>query len=181
MLSQLNYYDYVIFKIINSLAGKYFWLDYIVIITTNYILWFIIVVILLYELKHIIIDERRDWLVIFKVFSSIIFVWILNNLFMAKIFFRSRPFINHNVNKLVRDPWTIKSFPSDHASIAFTISTIIYLHNPKTGLFLFPIAFLIAISRVYVGVHYPLDVLIGMFIGIILAYFINKFFSKLKK
>lgn len=76
------------------------------------------------------------------------------------------------------------SFPSSHAVDAFFIATILGLYFPKTRKFLFPLVSLTAISRVYCGVHYPGDILIGALTGIILAYsfyyFVRFFMQKLK-
>ncbi len=62
-----------------------------------------------------------------------------------------------------------KSFPSNHAANICALSTIlIYLYNNKRKYFIV-IAFLISISRVYIGVHYPLDIIIGATLGIYIS------------
>lgn len=58
------------------------------------------------------------------------------------------------------------SFPSGHSSSSFTIATIVFLNIPSIGIILYLYAILIAISRMYLGVHYPTDVLAGIIIGI---------------
>lgn len=61
-----------------------------------------------------------------------------------------------------------KSFPSNHAANICALSTIlIYLYNNKK--YFLVIAFLISISRVYIGVHYPLDVITGGALGICIS------------
>ena len=104
---------------------------------------------------------------------------------------RERPYIQmSNVNLLVdvnlNDDGTYKitksskkSFPSNHAANIFLICsflTFIYPHNKK---YFFTIAVLISISRIYVGVHYPLDVVIGATIGLIISYLIQKVSKRL--
>ncbi len=61
------------------------------------------------------------------------------------------------------------SFPSDHASTAFVMFGIIGHHLKKWKLWLYLLAALIAISRVYLGVHFPTDVLAGAFLGILVS------------
>jgi undecaprenyl-diphosphatase len=74
-----------------------------------------------------------------------------------------------------------KSFFSAHAANAFLLTTYSYvvLKNKITPLFfavLFVWSFAFAYSRIYIGVHYPSDVLTGMFEGIITGYFAGKWF-----
>ena len=57
------------------------------------------------------------------------------------------------------------SFPSGHASAAFACATVIYWASPRAGIPAFVLAALVAWSRVYVGVHWPSDVLGGYLLG----------------
>jgi undecaprenyl-diphosphatase len=61
------------------------------------------------------------------------------------------------------------SFPSGHASIAFACATVIAWKVPRLGVPAFVLAAAIAWSRVYVGVHWPLDVLGGAALGVLVA------------
>lgn len=58
------------------------------------------------------------------------------------------------------------SFPSSHAVNIFSIATVISWQFRTSAFFLFPIAVTVCISRVYIGVHYPLDVVVGAFYGL---------------
>jgi undecaprenyl-diphosphatase len=58
------------------------------------------------------------------------------------------------------------SFPSAHAMNWFSGAMLLYLFYPKRWVWFFTIAFLVALSRVYVGVHYPSDLVAGAVIGI---------------
>ncbi len=57
------------------------------------------------------------------------------------------------------------SFPSSHAANAFSMATVLLWRYPRHGVLIFVIALLIGYSRIYVGVHYPLDVLAGAALG----------------
>lgn len=73
------------------------------------------------------------------------------------------------------------SFPSGHSSASFASATAIFYYYRKQGILLYIIAILIALSRLYLFVHFPTDVLCGTLIGIIdgiFAIFIMKFIYK---
>ncbi|MGB9770414.1 MAG: phosphatase PAP2 family protein [Candidatus Kapaibacteriota bacterium] len=76
-----------------------------------------------------------------------------------------------------------KSFPSSHAVNNFAFAIVLGTFFKQYRTHFLTIATLIAISRVYVGVHYPSDViagaLLGLLIGLIFAYFYNNFIQKI--
>jgi len=69
---------------------------------------------------------------------------------------------------LVHLPSTF-SFPSGHATVSFACATTLALAVPRLTWPLFALATLISFSRVYVGVHYPFDVLAGAALGVAIA------------
>ena len=61
------------------------------------------------------------------------------------------------------------SFPSGHAATSFACAAVLAWLTPLPKVALFGLAALIAFSRVYVGVHYPLDILGGAALGLAIA------------
>ncbi len=59
------------------------------------------------------------------------------------------------------------SFPSLHAALSFMVATLIEFHHTRWGRALFVVAILVGVSRVFVGVHYPIDIVIGAAIGML--------------
>lgn len=59
------------------------------------------------------------------------------------------------------------SFPSGHTAVGFACATILYHCNRRLGICGFVVAALIALSRMYLFVHYPTDILGGILLGIL--------------
>ncbi len=73
------------------------------------------------------------------------------------------------------------SFPSGHASVSFACATTLALAVPRLAIPLYLLAALISFSRVYVGVHYPLDVLVGAVLGVAVAIALRKLAAILRR
>ena len=78
----------------------------------------------------------------------------LFNALVSLWWFRPRPFVNVlGVHQLIFHSAESKSFPSDHATLAFFLATLLVLHRPQWKWPAYIVAALIAIGRVVVGVH----------------------------
>jgi undecaprenyl-diphosphatase len=73
------------------------------------------------------------------------------------------------------------SFPSSHAVNHFAAATFLSNYYPKAGRYLFGYAALVALSRIFVGVHYPADVLGGALIGIAVGWSFILAWAELRK
>ena len=107
---------------------------------------------------------RRPWLLL-RVAIAILLAEMVSGLLKAELA-RDRPPVAHpDPEALVRVPVT-HSFPSGHATVSFACATVLALAVPRLAWPLFALAALVAFSRVYVGVHYPADVLAGAILGV---------------
>lgn len=98
---------------------------------------------------------------------SIAASFLINNLLLKNLVGRIRPYeVITGLQPLVTKPID-HSFPSGHTSSGFSVAWILFRNMPKQfGIPAVLLAALIGFSRLYVGVHYPTDVLIGMISGI---------------
>jgi undecaprenyl-diphosphatase len=82
---------------------------------------------------------------------------------------RPRPFIRYAEPKVLvpipHDP----SFPSGHSATSFAAATMLSFSFPGLAPVLLLLAAAVAYSRVYVGVHYPIDVICGAALGVLVA------------
>lgn len=84
---------------------------------------------------------------------------------LKKAINRTRPFLSIdtlNVKKIDIDKY---SFPSGHTAAAFSLGIMLSLFYHSIAFIFIILSFLVGISRVYLGVHYPSDILIGSLLG----------------
>ena len=72
-----------------------------------------------------------------------------------------------------------KSFPSNHSANIWALSLIVGYLYTNTKKYFITLAFLISISRVYIGVHYPIDVIFGGLMGIMISTLLIVLYQKL--
>lgn len=91
---------------------------------------------------------------------------------------RPRPFVTLDNVRLLLGPRSGFSFPSGHAVTSFCLATVIAIRYPKMRYPIFIAATLVALSRPYIGVHYPSDILAGSVLGILVGYVVTKTVNK---
>ncbi|VVB87631.1 Undecaprenyl-diphosphatase [uncultured archaeon] len=82
---------------------------------------------------------------------------------------RARPYDVIDSTRLLTPTEFDPSFPSGHVEMSFLASTVVSRFHPEYGKYLYAFSFVVALSRVYVGVHYPGDVIAGIIVGIVIG------------
>lgn len=124
--------------------------------------------------------EKKKEIIIFGVIALPV-IYLVSKI-GAWLYFDPRPFVvGHFAPLIPHDP--DNGFPSDHALLMSAIASIIYPFNKKVSAGVWIIAVLVGISRVYVGIHHPIDIVGSVVISAVvsaLAYFVfNRFIKKL--
>lgn len=160
--------DLNFFRLINNLAGRSDVLDAFGIFSSSWLIWFMLAGILFLVfrkgLKKLL---ARSLLALVLAYAT--------NYTISIFYFRLRPFASLlDVNKLISKDAIEKSFPSDHATLVFVLAVSVFMINKKIGVIFLVAAVLVSLGRVYVGVHYPSDILAGALIGSFYALLVSK-------
>lgn len=103
--------------------------------------------------------------------------YCVNNIFLKNYIGRTRPYEAFDAVQRLIGKQHDASFPSGHAASSFAAAMSFYIYFPKKiGIPALILATGIALSRLYVGVHYPGDALAGAFIGSLFAWLVAKIY-----
>jgi undecaprenyl-diphosphatase len=156
-----------LFLKINDLAGRNVWMDKLAVFFAVYV-GYIIVAYLIY-LWFIKPGSRR--MISVALIAAVIARFVVTSI-IRFLYFHPRPFIVMQVHQLI--PESGSSFPSGHAAFFFALSAVTYLSNRKLGWTLFVLSLLMGLARIYAGVHWPLDIVGGIIVGITTGLVVNR-------
>jgi undecaprenyl-diphosphatase len=108
----------------------------------------------------------RRWPSIVQVMLAVVVSFALTDLAAKPWFNRARPFEMHANTRVYGYRPTTRSLPSGHAATSMGAAFVLTRVVPEVRLILWALAGLVALSRVYLGVHYPADVVAGCVLGL---------------
>lgn len=181
----MNYFDYQIISYLNQFARHSDMFDnFVVLLAHSSMLKGGVLITLIWwawfrnEDRH-----SRDREHILLTLLSCMVALVLGRGLALMLPFRIRPLHEESLHFLLpngQEPTTLEgwsSFPSDHAVLFFTLATGLLFISRKAGVFaLFYVTLFIAIPRMYLGLHYPTDLIAGAILGIAIALAGNIYF-----
>ena len=168
--------DFYFFNLINQFAGRFVWLDGVIIFLADRFSYVLFGSLILFLIK----DYKKYRSMVIKAVAAGPIAWFGISELIKLIWVSPRPFVQNQVNLLLTHR-PDGSFPSSHASFFFAISTVVFFYNKKAGIVFYIASFLIGFSRVFVGIHWPSDILAGALVGIISGWLVNKIFHSFFK
>ena len=109
---------------------------------------------------------------------AVLLAFLIGELAMKNVICRVRPCnVDTDILLAVARPESY-SFPSGHTGSSFAAATALFLCNKKLGIPALILAFIVALSRVYLFVHYPTDVMVGAVLGAACALAVYFLFRK---
>lgn len=156
---------YLLYAVNIGMKNRFF--DILMPFVTNYRNWYLIILAIMAAM--IIIDWKKGLMTIFLVMAAVSISDYLNSHIVKFIFGRTRPCsaLPQETLHLILGCPSNPSFPSSHASNIFALTAVLTYRYRNLLIYMLIIAVLVCLSRVYLGVHYPSDVIAGGICGIL--------------
>jgi len=159
--------DVKIFRAIHQLIGRSSLIDQFMILVSNKVRYVYFLILIVMWFKKYPYRQMTNNAVISA------FIALILNLFFKLFISKPRPFLKSRVGILI--PSKIdSSFPSKHTLLVFAVSTSILLYNRVLGSIMTGLAVLTGFSRIWVGHHYPSDIIGSALLGSVTSMFIHQ-------
>lgn len=166
--------DLGIFNSIHGLAGLSGSLDFLGVFLADYLPYILGLALAVFILKRKGVKNKL-LAFFYLVFTGLVSRYVLTSI-IRFILPRERPFDALGFTPLI--PESGSSFPSGHAAFFFAISFVLLLIDKKWGIWFLIFSVFIGVARIFVGVHWPSDILGGLVVGFLTFLIFKLLFSK---
>lgn len=173
-------FDTKFFLWLNGFHNEF--MDSVMLVITNRRTWIPLYLLLLVYLYRNL--KRKKLLVIFSIIITVSLADFVTSGLMKPFFERLRPCYNAELTNLVHVPGKCGGrfgFASSHAANTFSLlGSLLFILGWKNNWtrFMLVWAVIVSYSRIYVGVHYPADIVVGMLVGFLISLFIHQLTKK---
>lgn len=175
----------IIFNAIHGLSGQSAVLDFLAIFFAKYVIFLMFAFVLGWLWRR---DAKAGHRAAVKMFLAAIAAWV-GHYALKHVIVHARPFTALHFSPLISQEPS-NSFPSGHTALVFGLAFAFLFWACQTknnglekvvGWLLLLVALLVGVSRIYVGVHWPLDILGGIALGAISGWLLTRPFTLLEK
>lgn len=139
-------------------------MDFLIILIAKYLFILSPVIAGVYFLKQ---NKKTQKEILFFGITSLILIYLVS-VIAAHLYYDPRPFVIGHFTPLITHA-PDNGFPSDHALLLSAIASVLMFYSRKVALALWIITLLVAIARVYAGIHHPIDIIGSIIISLIIS------------
>ncbi len=134
-----------------------------------------IIIIIIYVWTH---DKKKEAIIdsVYMAIASAI-AWGIAHI-LKNTFKTLRPELAHDI--LLKSE-SAYAFPSGHTTFFFALATVLYFHHKRLAYVTYVIGLAVGIARVYIGVHYPIDIVGGIVLGVLVGVASKYIYDIIKK
>jgi undecaprenyl-diphosphatase len=167
-MEQLNQFLY---NLISARAGQHIFWDDAAVFLADFLLYFLILgAVLFFALER---NWKKRWHMFLEASLAVILSRGILTELLHRFYEHPRPYVFYEVEPLIQSLGN--SFPSGHMAFIWALAGVIFFYNRRWGTAYFVFSLLMGAGRVFAGVHWPLDILGGIFIGLTSALLVHRF------
>lgn len=169
-------YNQDLFYAIFNQSGKSGALDALMVFGADYLVFLTAFIIILAFFIGGKCEKRAVYLTVLGGILTIIVIQIIHQFIQVP-----RPFADLHINPLLKLNSVMESFPSTHSALSAVIAFAFWFSKSKFTIPLILAMLTVGFCRIFVGVHYPIDILGGFILGFITTYITSYFLNKFKQ
>lgn len=164
-----------LFYQIYNLSGQNPVLDQLMIIGAETSIYIVFLLVALITILGRAKEKKAALLIILSLAISLLIIKVIRNFYLE-----ARPFVSLAITPLIQH-MADASFPSTHSSAMASVAFTYTFYKSKFALLFLILMLWVGFARIFVGVHYPLDILGGFLVGLLsvsLSWIIKKWLKK---